>query len=153
MDEQSQDGLAQLSEDDLQVVYNWVDEIPLSRPKRNIQRDFSDGVLLAEIVKHFLPKLIDLHNYSQAHSVAQKSYNWNTLNVKVLKKIGLTLTKKEIENVVNMAPDTIESVLLALKYHIEQKLANKGQSSMMQQDPYHQDPSMLHNYQHGNKEN
>jgi hypothetical protein len=25
------------------MIYNWVDEIPLSRPKRNIARDFSDG--------------------------------------------------------------------------------------------------------------
>ena len=42
----------EITEDDLQAIYNWVDEIPLSRPKRNIARDFSDGVLLAEIVKH-----------------------------------------------------------------------------------------------------
>ena len=27
----------------LQRVYAWVDEIPLSRPRRNITRDFSDG--------------------------------------------------------------------------------------------------------------
>ena len=27
----------------MQLIYNWVDEIPLSRPKRNIARDFSDG--------------------------------------------------------------------------------------------------------------
>ena len=103
----------------MQQIYNWVDEIPLSRPKRNIARDFSDGVLLAEIIKHSLPKLIDLHNYSQAHSVSQKTYNWNTLNVKVLKKLGLNLSKKEIENVVNMEPDSIEKVLLAAKYHID----------------------------------
>ena len=59
-----------MTEDDLQIIYNWVDEIPLSRPKRNIARDFSDGVLLAEIIKHNLPKLVDMHNYSQAHSVS-----------------------------------------------------------------------------------
>ena len=101
------------------MIYNWVDEIPLSRPKRNIARDFSDGVLLAEIIKHSLPKLVDMHNYSQAHSVSQKTYNWNTLNVKVLKKLGLNLSKKEIESIVNMEPDAIEKVLLALRYHIE----------------------------------
>ena len=33
----------QISEEDMQLIYNWVDEIPLSRPKRNIARDFSDG--------------------------------------------------------------------------------------------------------------
>ena len=32
-----------ISEEDMQLIYNWVDEIPLSRPKRNIARDFSDG--------------------------------------------------------------------------------------------------------------
>ena len=32
-----------LGEEEIQAVYNWVDEIPLSRPKKNITRDFSDG--------------------------------------------------------------------------------------------------------------
>lgn len=54
----------ELAEEDLQVVYTWLDSIPLSRPKRNIARDFSDGVLAAEVVKHYIPRLVDLHNYS-----------------------------------------------------------------------------------------
>ena len=32
-----------LEEDEMQLIYNWVDEIPLSRPKKNITRDFADG--------------------------------------------------------------------------------------------------------------
>ena len=32
-----------LDDETLQVLYTWIDEIPLSRPKRNIARDFSDG--------------------------------------------------------------------------------------------------------------
>ena len=32
-----------LSEMDLNDLYNWVDEIPLSRPKKSIARDFADG--------------------------------------------------------------------------------------------------------------
>ncbi len=35
--------IADLSEEEMQMIYNWVDEIPLSRPKRNISRDFADG--------------------------------------------------------------------------------------------------------------
>ena len=31
------------SEEELQELYEWVDEIPLSRPKKNIARDFSDA--------------------------------------------------------------------------------------------------------------
>lgn len=38
-----------VKEEELQELYSWVDSIPLSRPKRNIARDFSDGVLLAEV--------------------------------------------------------------------------------------------------------
>lgn len=31
-----------VSEDELTSLYGWLDEIPLSRPKRNIYRDFAD---------------------------------------------------------------------------------------------------------------
>ena len=82
-------------------------------------------MLLAEIVKHYQPKLVDLHNYSQAHSLSQKTYNWNTLNVKVLKKLGLNLSKQEIEAIVNMEPDAIEKTLLALRFHIEQYMTRR----------------------------
>jgi len=58
-----------LSEDELSALYNWVDEIPLSRPKKNITRDFADGMLVAEIVHHFLPTMVELHNYSISHSL------------------------------------------------------------------------------------
>lgn len=34
-----------LDEESLNDLYSWVDGIPLSRPKRNITRDFSDGGL------------------------------------------------------------------------------------------------------------
>ena len=56
-------GVPPLAEEELQVLYTWVDGIPLSRPKRNISRDFSDAVLLAEVVHHFFPKMVELHNY------------------------------------------------------------------------------------------
>ena len=36
-----------LTDEQLRALYAWIDAIPLSRPKRNIQRDFSDGVMLA----------------------------------------------------------------------------------------------------------
>lgn len=33
----------ELNEEALQELYAWIDKIKLSRPKRNISRDFSDG--------------------------------------------------------------------------------------------------------------
>jgi hypothetical protein len=74
--------MPELSEDDIQSLYMWIDEIPLSRPKKNMTRDFGDGCMAAEVIKHFLPKLVELHNYSAANSVSQKFYNWKTLNRK-----------------------------------------------------------------------
>ena len=41
--------LPDLSQEEINEVLNWIDEIPLSRPKKNMARDFSDGVLAAEV--------------------------------------------------------------------------------------------------------
>uniref|UniRef100_A0A061RM56 Duf1042-domain-containing protein n=1 Tax=Tetraselmis sp. GSL018 TaxID=582737 RepID=A0A061RM56_9CHLO len=109
-----------LSEEDLQALYSWVDEIPLSRPKRNIARDFSDGVLLAEIMYHYFPKLVELHNYSSANAAAQKMYNWNTLNQRVFKRLGFQIHRSDCEEVVNAVPGAIEGVLLQVKNRISQ---------------------------------
>ena len=72
------------SENQFMYIYEWIDSLPLSRPKKNISRDFSDGGLLAEVIKHYYPKLVDVHNYPPASSSNQKCYNWSTLNSKTL---------------------------------------------------------------------
>jgi hypothetical protein len=41
--------LPELNENELNEIFNWVDGVPLSRVKKNIARDFSDGVLTAEV--------------------------------------------------------------------------------------------------------
>ena len=35
--------MADMTPEELQALYTWVDEVPLSRQKKNISRDFSDG--------------------------------------------------------------------------------------------------------------
>jgi hypothetical protein len=42
--------MAEMDDEDLQQLYTWIDEIPLSRPKKNISRDFSDGGTLITLV-------------------------------------------------------------------------------------------------------
>jgi hypothetical protein len=37
-------------------------------------------VMAAEIVKNFIPKIVEVHNYSAASSLKQKRTNWNTFN-------------------------------------------------------------------------
>ncbi len=95
----------------IMYIYEWVDTIPLSRQKKNIARDFNDAVLLAEMIKYHYPKLVELHNYPSASSTKQKLSNWNTLNNKVLKKLGLKISNEEINNVMNSKPNAIENLL------------------------------------------
>lgn len=40
--------------------------------------------MVAEIIKYYWPKLIDLHNYVPASSLLNKISNWETLNRKVI---------------------------------------------------------------------
>ena len=105
------EGQEQTEENDVMYIYEWVDSIQLSRPKKNIARDFCDCVLVAEIIKHYLRRLVDLHNYPSASSTMQKTTNWNTLNTKVLKKIGVKMTKQEINDIITCKPLAIEHLL------------------------------------------
>lgn len=84
-----------------------VDNIPFSRAKRNIGRDFADGLMMAELIYYYKPKLVSLHNYPAANSTNKKVNNWNTLNDKVLKKLGIPISKSHIHDIVNAVPQAI----------------------------------------------
>lgn len=135
-----------LDDETLQRVYAWIDEIPLSRPKKSIARDFSDGILTAEVVAFYFPKLVQMHNYSAANSIKQKQYNWNTLNReeslhmclypvvlwsdaikcfgvvgftgKVFKKLHISLSKGDIDDLVQCQSGAIEHLLVKLQIKV-----------------------------------
>ena len=113
---------------DIMYIYEWVDSIPLSRQKKNIARDFNDAVLLAEMIKFHYPRLVELHNYPSASSTKQKLSNWNTLNNKVLKKLGLKISKEEINNVMNSKPNAIENLLKKV-YRVINNLPQESQEN------------------------
>ncbi|XP_074948402.1 sperm flagellar protein 1 isoform X1 [Phalacrocorax aristotelis] len=73
---------------ELPALYAWLDTLPLSRPRRSIARDFSDGVLAAEMVKFFFPAMVQLHSYVPASSTPQKLANWGHLNSIPLEKLA-----------------------------------------------------------------
>nr|XP_022344087.1 sperm flagellar protein 1-like isoform X1 [Crassostrea virginica] len=104
---------------ELEQLYTWIDSIPLSRPKKNIARDFSDGVLVAEIMHHKFPHLVQKHNYSTANSTSKKMDNWYYLNRKVFKKLNFELSEQLIRDLVDAKPGTIELLLRMLKLKIE----------------------------------
>ncbi|CAK80648.1 unnamed protein product (macronuclear) [Paramecium tetraurelia] len=132
-----------LTEQEVNDIYTWVDIIPLSRPKKNIGRDFADGVLMAEIVHHYFPKLVELHNYSQANSTQTKQYNWSTLNTKVLKKLGFQLAQKDIDSVIQVEDRAIERVLKIVQEKIKYFKENESQLPETQKSPSHHNSDQL----------
>lgn len=131
-----------MDEEDLQQLYGWIDEIPLSRQKRNIARDFSDAVLVAEVVNHLCPRLVEMHNYQPANSVKQKLANWHTLQHKVLRKLNLTVPENVLQGVVAMKPGVVEVVLNNLRLKIQAYLAppNLAHVDMLDQGDVMADP-------------
>uniref|UniRef100_A0A671YHM9 Sperm flagellar 1 n=1 Tax=Sparus aurata TaxID=8175 RepID=A0A671YHM9_SPAAU len=112
----------ELNEEELQDLYAWIDKIPLSRPKRNITRDFSDGVMAAEVVRYFFPKLVDLHNYIPANSTQQKLSNWSVLNRKVFSKLNFHVPGETVRRIVLSTSGVIEPILCSLRERIDKKL-------------------------------
>ncbi|MES1914407.1 MAG: hypothetical protein MHM6MM_006486 [Cercozoa sp. M6MM] len=107
-------------DNDAIAVYEWVDSAPLSRRKRKIERDFSDGVLAAELLRHFGGgHLVQLHNYTPSNSVTAKKYNWQTLNRKVLSRIGASLDDDTLTALASAKPGVIEQVLLQIRCALE----------------------------------
>ena len=93
------------------TILEWVDSANLSRTKKNLTRDFSDGVLMAELLKVHLPSLVQIHNYIGSSSKIQKRANWVLLNKKVLSKIGYDMTEDEIENIITCKSNYVEALL------------------------------------------
>lgn len=58
-----------ITDQEIKKVYEWVDEFEFSKPKKNIARDFADGVLVAEIVHNYFPYLVEVHNYYNTNNV------------------------------------------------------------------------------------
>lgn len=128
----------ELTDEQLRAIYAWIDGIPLSRPKRNIARDFSDGVLLAEVVSAYFPHLVELHNYTAASSLKHKMYNLETLNARVLKRLGYVLPRSLIEDVANCKAGAVEQVLNKLQFKMakyrERKFTDEGSPHGHRQD-------------------
>ncbi|XP_066549657.1 sperm flagellar protein 1 isoform X2 [Amia ocellicauda] len=116
----------ELNEETLQDLYAWIDTVPLSRPKRNIARDFSDRVMAAEVVKCFFPRLVELHNYIPANSTQQKLSNWGTLNRQVFSKLNFHVPEEVVKKIVLSTAGVVEPVLCMLRDKIEEKRAAKS---------------------------
>ena len=103
--EQQEAAVLQLTDSQLEAIYAWVDQVPQSRPKKNIMRDFSDGSQIAHVIRHYLTGqykgMVHVHNYVETSSKSVKLENWTMLNQRVLAKLGMHLSKEEMIGVAN----------------------------------------------------
>lgn len=109
-----------LDDNEFYEIYKWVDSYTLSKTRKNINRDFSDGTCYAEIIKKNIPSLVQINNYIPTENHKQKIENWNLLNKKVLSKLGFKINNEDIEGIIYSKPYFIEKALKVLKEKIEE---------------------------------
>ncbi|CAF3714303.1 unnamed protein product [Rotaria sp. Silwood1] len=106
----------------LQDLYAWIDQIPLSRPKKRIEKDFADGVMVAELIKYYFPSWVDLHNYAAANNTQQKLINWGLLNRKIFCRFGLNVPEEIMRGICLGRAGLIEIFLYNLRTKIDDYL-------------------------------
>jgi len=89
------------TDEKMKDIFVWLHSIPFSRRLVKIERDFSDGCLIAEIVSHYCPKLCDKNQYFPWLSSVNKISNWMLLNYKVFPKLGFQLNDGQIKSLVH----------------------------------------------------
>ncbi|KHN77366.1 Sperm flagellar protein 1 [Toxocara canis] len=112
--------LPTLDDNSVDDLYKWLSAVPLSRHIKNIAKDFSDGVLVAELIAHFLPRYVSLANYTPVNSNALKRYNWETLNKMVFVHLNFSVNQSLIQKVTTCQPGAIEFVLFRLRQKIDE---------------------------------
>lgn len=74
---------------------------------------------MSEVVKHYFPKMVDLHNYVKTNQVSKKVYNWKALNQKVFRRMGFLISDEDIDAVARGDKGAVEEVLL----FVQEKMA------------------------------
>ena len=110
----------------------WLETIPLSRPVQALESDFSDGILIAEIVAYFFPEYVDLEIFQPARNMSQRTKNWRLLNAEVLPKISLHAPGTVVHDMTNGDHRAVELFLLHLREKLEEHLIRTGRKSRLQ---------------------
>lgn len=104
-------------------MYVWVDEAPISKVKRNLNKDFADGSSIAEVIRHYLPEskkyLVDLSDYQSTVKFKNMKANWQRLNQNVLAKfspeINFQISQDHIDGIVYAKFGFVERTILQIK--------------------------------------
>lgn len=84
---------------------------------------------MAEILKKYYPKYVQIQNYIPGNSLTAKIVNWTTLNRKVFPKINIKLKQDTIEQLAQSKSGVVEKVLFDLHSKIV-KDCNEDRNSL-----------------------
>ena len=98
-----------------------------------LNRDLSNGFIVAEILGRYFPKEINIYTYDNGLRIDRKIDNWEQIT-KVLQKKDFILTKEQFEPIIYYAP---EAALKFLKRLYELLLGKKFPEpvKLQQQEP------------------
>jgi hypothetical protein len=78
--------------------------------------------LVAEVIRHYFPHLIDIHNYTSSTSSKQKKDNWFTLKKKVFSRLEFDVPEAIVTDLCNGKPGTVEILLYNLRIKINEEV-------------------------------
>lgn len=84
---------------------------------------------MAEVIKFYFPKMVEMHNYVPANSLQQKLSNWSHLNRKVLNKLNFSVPEDVMRKIAQCAPGVVELVLIPLRQRLEERQRRRKQGS------------------------
>lgn len=112
----------------------WLDHKQIQLNHRT-RRYLSDVVHIAQLYKNVLGKLVDLKNYTSHGNFDLKLINWETFNLKVLKRTGMLLRRPSLVQVALGELNALRYILFHLmrleKNGINENLDIAGQLSPM----------------------
>ena len=92
-------------------------------------------MLLLEVIRHYCPRIVDANIISAAVRYQDKINNWNLLNEKVLKKLGIRLNELDIINIVKFTPKSVDKVLQQCQLQIIKFLKNSRSDKFSRELP------------------
>ncbi|XP_023030922.1 sperm flagellar protein 1-like [Drosophila willistoni] len=132
----------------------WLQENNINPAK--LRRSFTDVVPLARLLSRYYPELVDVNFYPPRNSVQSKLSNWDLFSKRVLVKLGLRVTREEMDRVARCVPGAIDLLLhnimiahQANQYH-RRRQAEQDSDSTQTYDEYDDDEDYK-NWDDGNK--
>lgn len=121
-----------LDAEELADLYEWLDRVPLSKPRSNVEKDFSDGILAAEIVRFYYPDLVDFRMLRQTLNLQERTDQWKLLNSEIFDKIGLTVPS----HVLTQLSISKSGIAQAFLFNLRMSLALTGAQTQLFPPPH-----------------